>query len=123
MTPFLAAIEPVRLVTDQPEPAFAASFWIGAIALAAASLIIGAAVSWWAWRDRRRAEPGERAFRALALRLRLSPRSWAALRRLSRRSGVPAAALLLSEHAFTRAASNAPEPALQHLHRRLFPSR
>lgn len=79
--------------------------WI-AVGLGVA-LAVGGVISWLAWQDRRRSAPEERAFRALARRLRIGRGGRQALRRLAEQCGAPAVALLVSEHAFSRAVERA----------------
>jgi len=67
------------------------------------------ALAWrWALRRREHAlDPREHAFRALSRKLRLNGRERRAVRRLGSGAGVPPVALLISEHAFSRAQGRA----------------
>lgn len=121
----LTLIASVHRVTLTDESASsAAAWWLLAVSIALAG---AAATLLYARRDPwpPTSKAADRACRALARRLRLRAGERLALRRLSKRAGVPVAALVLSESAFDRACGQAPQagasPRLtRELRRRLF---
>ncbi|MBL8759560.1 MAG: hypothetical protein JNK35_14160 [Phycisphaerae bacterium] len=109
-TPWTPA--PVRLTGDllMGPPAPEASIWPwawGAIALLGVA-IVAAALLTRAWL---RIDPAERAFRCLALLLGLRARDRRALRGLSKTTGTPAVAWLLSDSPWETRAASASAPA------------
>ena len=101
---FLAAIEPIRLATqeagDAPTDGAAWTSWAAGLALVAALSF----AAHWLWRVRRLSAE-ERAFRALARRLWVPRGVRRTIRGMARAAGLPPVALLLSEHAFRSAAA------------------
>lgn len=105
-THFIAVIHPLWPATAESAAeasGFSAVFWVS-LALAGA-LVIGGCISWLAWRDRRRHAPVERAFRAMARRLRLGRARAELVRVMAEDRDMPPVTLLISQHAFDRAAS------------------
>lgn len=106
-TSTIAVIHPLWPAASESAPGasgFSIALWIG-LGLTLA-LLVGAVVSWLAWRDRRRHAPVERAFRSLARRLRLGRARAEMVRVLADDRDMPPVALLISQHAFDRAAAN-----------------
>lgn len=106
-TTFAAVIHPLWPASSEAAahtPGISAWVWIvGGCALA---LVIGGIVSWLAWRDRRRHAPVERAFRAMARRLRLGRVRAELVRVMAEDRDMPPVALLISQRAFDHAAAS-----------------
>lgn len=105
----LAAVAPVRIHISDVEPTSTSWLWLW-IAMGVAAILAGA----WAVRRRRAqrdADPEVLAFARLAPKLGLGPRQRARLRAMAGAAGIPPVALLLSEHAFDRAAHLLADPA------------
>lgn len=115
----IGAVRPVTLAAPEHAAAAGPSVWVWIAVALALCAVAGALVSYFAWRDRRRHTPGERAFRVMARRLRLGRRERALVHAAAERARIPGIALLISEHAFDRAAPP-DDPALTGLRRRLF---
>lgn len=93
-------VSPVRLAQDAPEGPTSNAVSVEMIGLVVAvTVAFAAAVVLWRWARARRLPADERAYRAIAWRLRLGPQTRRAVRGASAKSGIPAVALLLSEHA------------------------
>lgn len=75
--------------------------WIGVFL--ASTLVIGGLISWFAWRDRQRNAPVERAFRAMARRMRLGRQRAELVRVIAEDRDIPPVALLISQTAFDNA--------------------
>ncbi len=104
------AVAPVRLAGPAPSDASAdlpLERWVAAV-LAAAALLIATAVVLRAVGLRRR-PAAERAFDALARKMKLGPRRVGVVRRMAARAAMPPVALLISAHAFARASEAASE--------------
>lgn len=107
MLTLIASVSRVSLVDDSSSAGWP-WWWLVGVAMA----FMGAAAAWtYIRRDPWPPPAGsvERAYRVLAWRLRLRPGDRLALRRLSKRGGVPPVALLLSETAFEHAHQRALE--------------
>lgn len=90
---------------DSPAPHAGLPTWLWIACGLAAALVVGGAISWLAWRDRRRNAPVERAFRAMSRRLRLGRARAELVRTIAEDRDLPPVALLISQHAFDHAAA------------------
>lgn len=116
------AIERVTLV--RPDESFLSQpGWLALVAFVLICLVLGAAISRYAWRDRRLATPEERAFRVLARAMGLARADLLTLRSLARHSGLPEMTLAMSPGAFDHAATEAKLKTAEELRRRLFSDR
>lgn len=106
MTPMMLLadqLQPIELTPPTGAPGsglWAPPLWLIGASVIGLSLLVLVAQ----WRARRAAPVLERAFDALSRRLRIGRRRRRLLESLSRVTRVPAVALLISEHAFDRAA-------------------
>lgn len=82
----------------------AAPLWVVVALLAVAAVLVGAVVSFLAWRDERRQTPEHRALLALCRAMELGRADRILILHLAAAAGVPAVALVLSEPAFRDAA-------------------
>jgi uncharacterized iron-regulated membrane protein len=98
----LAVIHPLWPATPEAESGGSLGLWL--LCSVVLALTIGGVISWLAWQDRRRNAPVERAFRAMARRLRLGRRRAELVRVLAEDRNLPPVSLLISEHAFDAAA-------------------
>lgn len=123
----LADLVPVELARPDQLQSHRLGGWLWVILMcgAAFALAIGALVTHLAWRDARRHQPAERAFVALAHRLKISRTDRIRLHDLASAASMPSVSLIVSETAFDRALAhkhaNAPgEGHLRELRVRLF---
>ncbi|MBL8746215.1 MAG: hypothetical protein JNK58_07670, partial [Phycisphaerae bacterium] len=112
----------VTLVAPE-EPFFSRPGLVAVLAFVMLCVVIGWAISRYAWRDRRLATPEERAFRSLARAMGLSRSEVGVLRRLARASGVAEVSLVLSRGAFDRFSSLGEGRNIEELRSRLFSDR
>ncbi len=96
-------VHPLWPARAESAPPAGLSPWLWAALAGVLIFAVAGAVSYLAWRDRRRSAPVERAFRSLASRLRVPHASAQLLRVIADDQDVPPVALLLSERAYDRA--------------------
>lgn len=121
-TAALLAVDRIALI-EPSAPLLSTQGWLWLVLFLAVCLSAGGLISIHAWRDRRSTSPEERSFRVLAGALGLGRKERSMVRSLAVGSGIPEIGLLLSEHAFDRAAEQSRVPEAQELRRRLFSDR